>query len=67
MSGFSNLRRALTPKSGGVVLAFVLAFLLEMVKTVGQVVTAVFLLIVFFAAIGFGIYGLHHLAGRFLG
>lgn len=37
MSRFSSIRQALTPKKGGVVLAFLLAFLLEMISRLGRV------------------------------
>lgn len=37
MSQFSKLKAALTPKSGGTVLAFVLAFLLELLMRLGKI------------------------------
>lgn len=53
MSQFSRLRQALTPKSGSVVLAFFLAFLLEMLARLGRI--ALFLILV---VLGVGLYAL---------
>ena len=67
MGGFSKLKAALTPKSGGALMAFVLALLLEIVVHVGKVALFVLIVLLMVGLVALGVLIGHKLGIAFLG
>lgn len=67
MSQFSKLKSVLTPKSGGAVTAFVIAFLLELVVRLGKIALFVLIVLLMIGLVAVGVFVGHKLGTAFLG